>query len=179
MTVLRRLVLSAACASVLLVARPVHAQGIDPGLRAEIDKLLELTHASEAGAQIATLVNHQLLDNLAKTNPNVPPRITELVKDTLDDEFAKAFKGPDSLIGRMVEVYAKHFTQRDIRGLVAFYSTDLGKKAIATMPAVMADSAAVGRAWAEAHMPAIIEAVQAKLRAEGFEEPPPNNGHVF
>ena len=177
---LRRLCVSAAFVSVLFAASPAQAQAIDEGFRADIDKLLEVTHAAEIATQLMSVVNRQLMDAEAKAHPEVPQRVLDLVRQTIDDEFGKAFRGPEGMLAQIADVYAKHFTQKDIRGLVAFYSSDLGRKAIATMPAVMQDSAAVGQKWAEAHMPAIIEAMQEKLRAEGFgDSPAPNAGHVF
>jgi len=31
-------------------------------------------------------------------------------------------------LGLIVAIYAKYYTYEDVRGLLAFYSTDLGKK---------------------------------------------------
>jgi hypothetical protein len=38
------------------------------------------------------------------------------------------------------DVYDKHFNENELRGLAAFYSSDLGKKVIAEMPTLFAES---------------------------------------
>jgi len=68
----------------------------------------------------------------------------------------------------LVPVYAKYFTQDDIRGMLAFYESPVGKKMIQTMPAVVQDSMAVGQRWGQTVMPRVIATLQQRLRAEGF-----------
>ena len=92
----------------------------------------------------------------------------EVTQQVLDEEFAKAFTGPDSMASGLVAVYAKHFTQAEVRELLAFYGTDLGKKAIAALPLIAQESAAVGQAWSAQHMPEVMATLERRLRAEGF-----------
>ena len=54
---------------------------------------------------------------------------------------------PEELVDLVVPIYAKHFTQADIRGLIAFHQTPLGKKLIDKQPLIMQESMAAGRLW--------------------------------
>jgi hypothetical protein len=67
-----------------------------------------------------------------------------------------------------VDIYARRFTHDEIRGLLAFYSTDLGKKVVMTLPGVVPESAAVGEAWATVRMPTVTVTLRERLRADGF-----------
>ena len=67
-------------------------------------------------------------------------------------EFAQAFNGSE-IRGQQIALYAKDFTQEDVKGLLAFYETDLGKKTIAAMPSLTREGAAMGEQWAKANMP--------------------------
>lgn len=120
------------------------------------------------GAQAASLVSGQVLEGFKKSQPSIPDRALALAREVLDSEFAKAFVGPDNLIDQMVVIYARHFNHEDVRGLLAFYSSDLGKKTIASMPAVFQEGAAAGQQWAEKQMPRIATILETRLRAEGF-----------
>jgi hypothetical protein len=60
------------------------------------------------------------------------------------------------------------FAHEDIRGLLGFYRSELGKKTIAMMPAVMEEAAAVGQKWSERHMARITSLLESRLREEGF-----------
>jgi hypothetical protein len=154
--------------SVLVQARPARGQALDEAFRSDIEQLLEVTGSAQLGQQTASLVSGQLLAGLKKSRQDVPDRVIEIAQEVLDSEFAKAFAGPDGLHARMVSIYAKHFSREDVRGLVAFYRTDLGRKAVGVMPLVMQEAAAAGQQWAEQHMPRVTEALQSRLRAEGF-----------
>ncbi len=129
---------------------------------------MDVTGASKLGTQMATLTSGQLLQSLKQFHPDIPDRALEIANETLSAEFTKAFEGPDALMPQIVSVYAKYFTHDDIRAMLAFYQTPVGKKTIQAMPMLLQDSATVGQQWAEKQMPAIMAAVQAKLRAEGF-----------
>ncbi|MCI5072522.1 DUF2059 domain-containing protein [bacterium] len=49
----------------------------------------------------------------------------------------------------LVPVYAKHFTDKDIDGLIKFYKTPLGKKLLEKQPLIMQDSLIVGQQWGQ------------------------------
>ncbi|HXG57340.1 MAG TPA: DUF2059 domain-containing protein [Vicinamibacterales bacterium] len=75
---------------------------------------------------------------------------------------------PDGLMANIVSVYAKHFSAEDVRGLVAFYNTDVGKKLIAMMPKLLQESMEVSQKWAERETPRIIGVLDARLKKEGI-----------
>lgn len=156
------------CAAILIQAWPANAQTIDPVFRAEIEKLLEVTGAAQIGAQSASLITKQLLDGLKKSQPTIPDRALELAKQVLDAEFAKSFAGPDSLVEQTIAIYARNFTQEEVRALLAFYSSDVGKKVTAAMPVILRETGAAGQQWVAKQLPTIVSAMQARLRAEGF-----------
>jgi hypothetical protein len=158
------------CVVCLLCARPAAAQqqAIDDSLRADIEKLMQVTGAAQIGMQIASGVSAQLIASFKQSQPDIPDRALTIAREVLDKEFANLFSGPQSMLQELVPVYAKYFTQDDIRGMLAFYESPLGKKMVQTMPAVAQDSMAVGQRWAQTAMPRVMAALQQRLRAEGF-----------
>lgn len=100
----------------------------------DIRKLLDLTGSGKIGVQVM----EGMIANFKMSNPNVP--------DTFWDEFKKE-ASPQSLVDMIVPIYDKHFTHDDIKGLIAFYEGDLGKKITATMPQITQESMAVGQKW--------------------------------
>ena len=163
-----RIGLSLVCAVGLLCARPAGAQTADDSLRADIEKLMQVTGAAQIGSQMASAVAGQVLASLKQAQPDLPDRALAIAREVLDKEFANLFSGPQNILQELVPVYAKYFTQDDIRGMLAFYESPVGKKMIQTMPAVVQDSMAVGQRWGQAVMPRVIAALQQRLRAEGF-----------
>ncbi len=156
------------CLCLMLNARPVGAQATDEAFRADIRKFLELTGATKTGTQMAGLVVNSVFAGFKQANPEIPDRAIESVKDVLNKEFSRMFEGPDGLMEKMVAIYEKHFTRDDVKAMIAFYSSDAGKKVVSELPGLVQESAALGQEWTMKNMPRIQAAIEEKLRAEGF-----------
>ena len=166
-----RHLLALGIAVLLVFAAPAGAAAqqppLDPEFRADIQRLMDLTGAARISHQISSILSRQLLDSLRKTNPNIPERTIAISQEVMEEELSKAFDGPNGLLAEVVPIYAKHFTHDEIRGLIAFYQSDLGKRAIAELPSLMQESAAVGQRWATDMGPRIQATLQERLKAEG------------
>ncbi len=57
----------------------------------------------------------------------------------------------------VIPLYAKHFSHEDIRQMIVFHETPLGRKSIEVMPRLMAESMQVGQRWAAKTLPRIRE----------------------
>jgi hypothetical protein len=152
----------------ILWGRPAVAQTADPAFEEDVKTLMEITGAAALGQQMATMVSGQILDAMKKAQPDIPDRAMVVAKETLDAEFATAFKGPDGIIAKTVTIYMRHFTHDDVRGLLVFYRTELGQKLIAKMPTLAKEGGEAGQAWMMANLGRITEALQARLKAEGL-----------
>jgi hypothetical protein len=150
---------------VLTLCAPARAQASDPALSAEIEKLLVVTDVAANGARLATTLGNQLIDTMRRQQPQVPPRVGEIIKEVLSAEFAQAFKDP-MVHGTLVRIYAEHFTRAEISALLEFYSTELGRKMITVTPLLADEGGAAGQQWAMANMPRILGIVQQRLRDE-------------
>jgi hypothetical protein len=136
----------------LLLAAPLAAQPPEPdnaeARRQDIRSLLELTGSAKLGIQVMS----QMLDAFKKASPEVPEEFwAELMKEV----------DPESMISLIVPIYEKHLTHEDIKGLIAFYETPLGRKVTGVLPAIAQESMAAGQQWGME----IARKVQAKLEA--------------
>lgn len=140
---------------------------VDPALRADIERLMDMTGVSATGAQMASAVSDAFLNGLRQTQQSVPPRVIEVVREVLNTEFEQAFNGPE-IRERQIALYAKYFTPDDVKGMLAFYQTDLGKKAIAAMPSLTREGSAIGEQWARSNMPRVLQVLEQRLKSEGL-----------
>jgi hypothetical protein len=153
----------------LLSVSPVaRAQTIDQPFRADLERLMTVTGAADVGMQLAAAVTDSILKQMQARTPEVPLRMLDVAKEVLTSEFAKMMQGPDSIMPKLIAVYAKHFTHDDVKGLLAFYDTPIGRKSVKVMPTLALEGVAVGEAWAQANMPRMLETLEKRLRAEGF-----------
>jgi hypothetical protein len=65
--------------------------------------------------------------------------------------FAKFHSKVDleELLNLVVPIYDKYLSDEDIKGLIEFYSTPLGQKALTVVPKVMAEAQDEGRKWGQ------------------------------
>lgn len=62
--------------------------------------------------------------------------------DKLRDKFKV-----EKIIDMIIPVYDKYFTQEDIRQLIKFYQTPVGKKIIKVMPSISSETMILGQKW--------------------------------
>jgi hypothetical protein len=89
------------------------------------------------------------------------------VQEVLKSEFELAFNGSD-MKDKEIALYAKYFTHEDVKGMLTFYESDLGKKTIAVMPSLTREAALIGQQWGEANMLRVLDVLRARLKAEGL-----------
>ena len=152
----------------LIAVRPAAAQAVDEAFRSDIEKLLEVTGATKTATAMANVASNSFFDALKRKEPDVPDRALEIIKQVLDEEFRNGFEGPAGMKAELVKIYARHFSHDEIRGLLAFYATDLGKKTLSALPALMQEGAAIGQTWAKENMSRIQSVLLERLKAEGF-----------
>ena len=106
----------------------------DAAKLADIQKLMNLTGAANLGVQAAD----QMIASMKGAMPTVP--------DKFWTEFRKELNA-DELVSLIIPVYDKHLTQAELKELIKFYETPVGKKMIAVMPAITAESIQIGQQW--------------------------------
>ena len=122
--------------------------------RADIRRLLKLTGAGDLGKQVAT----QMLGQFQHAQPGVPKKFWE--------EFAKEID-PDKLAELTVPIYARHLSHDDVKQLIAFHESPIGKKLIKVQPLIMQESMLAGQKWGAE----LGEKVARKLVEEGYQLP--------
>ncbi len=75
------------------------------------------------------------------------------------------------LIGATPIIYAKYFTADELRAMLAFYRSPAGRKALAVMPQVIADSVKLSVARLPDLTAEIDQAFRASLKTKGVDLP--------
>jgi hypothetical protein len=135
--ILRNLALAVAFGAGLFVlgAAPARADNApDPAKQADIVRLMKLTGAGNIGLQAMD----QMIISLKGAMTNVPEKFwTEFRKEVNADE----------LVNLIIPVYDKHLSHAEVKELIRFYETPVGKKMISVMPAITQESMQVGQQW--------------------------------
>jgi uncharacterized protein len=143
------------------------APPVDPAVRADIEKLMAITGQAQTGAQLGTMFSNAFLNGFKESQKVVPPRVIEIVREVVNAELVKAVDESD-FKDKQIALYARYFTHAEVKGLIAFYEGDLGRKTIANMPHLIREGAAIGEEWAKTKMPGVMNVLEARLKSEGF-----------
>ena len=143
--------------SVMIIAITIPAMAedlnkADVAKRVDIQRLMTLTGAGDMGIQTMK----QMITIYKQNNTGVPDKFW-------DDFMAEV--NAEELVEMCVPSYEKHFTHDEIKGLIAFFETDLGKKMIEKQPLIMQECMEAGQKWGMK----IGEQVAKKLKEEGYE----------
>lgn len=99
-----------------------------------IRRLLVLTGASQLGKQVMT----QMVTTMKGVLPQVP--------DSFWERFMREVR-PEELTDLIIPIYDRHFSYDDIRQLIAFYESPIGRKFVGQLPQLTQESMTAGQAW--------------------------------
>jgi hypothetical protein len=110
-------------------------------------------------------VIEQAKDVFLPTNPNLSKELTE-VSGKLKLEYASK---NDELMNEVAKVYASHFTEQELKELVAFYKTPLGKKMLTEDPAAIQGGLARAKDWANDFSTQVLGKMRAEMKKKGYD----------
>jgi hypothetical protein len=100
---------------------------------------------------------------LLQQNPNLSKVLTE-VADKIRADLAPRF---DELGNEMARLYATSFTEAELKDLLAFYKSPLGKKLLVEQPKIAEASLRFAQNWANALSDEVIAKMREELKKRG------------
>jgi uncharacterized protein len=122
--------------SILLLSGSAFCQ-VSDSYKATVKKML---HATGTEATFAIAIK-QIVGMYKQQKTNVPPDVWE----EMEKQFAKT--SVDELVEMLAPVYHNHFTEDDLKKMLEFYDTPVGKKYAEKTPLIMQESMQVGQQW--------------------------------
>ena len=116
---------------------------IDPAKEADIRRLLDLAGTKTAMAQVMEGMEKNMRPMITSSLP--PGDYREKLLDLFFERFQQHSKAQmQQLLDSAVPLYDKYFSDDDIKGLIRFYETPLGQRAISVLPKVSIEMQAEG-----------------------------------
>lgn len=121
----------------LLVAVPAFAADDIAPARLELAKqVMELNGSAAAYANYDKNLD-RLVEQLKLSLPGADDAMIADIKKIAVEEF-NAYR--PALVEGVVKIYAKHFSEKDLKALIAFYKSDAGKHFAAEIPVISQES---------------------------------------
>jgi hypothetical protein len=139
------------------------ANALPPGAIAAAKEILALKNASAVyqGAVVATIQN--VKNSLLQSNINLQKDIEEVSL-----KLARDLAGKESEIGEgMAQIYATNFSEQELKDLLAFYKSPLGRKTLEQEPKSIEASLNYMRNWGEDLALELNERFRVELKKRG------------
>jgi uncharacterized protein len=152
--------------AILIVAPWADAAPMDQEKHRDIEKLVEMTGTIQNAMAVLDRMVPQMIEVIRKANPEIPQQVLDALANDGKEEFHKALP---ELIEPMIAIYDTNYSAAEVRQLLAFYQSPLGRKMIARMPEITQQSIAVGNAWGTSAGERVAARIRASAKQKGYD----------
>jgi uncharacterized protein len=147
------------------LARPAAAQAPQPSPNA-IAMAKQIIEIKGVGAMFAPLVHGVIIkvrDQFIQTNFMWAKDLSEIANN-LEKQL-----GPRSseVVDATARIYASHFSEAELKDLLAFYQSPLGRKSVAEEPKITDESMAYAGQWGDDLSVDVINKMRAEMKKRG------------
>ncbi len=85
---------------------------------------------------MAVYASNQIIDVWQKNKKELTPRAIEIIREQMSAVINEQVSDEQSFFSYFIPIYDKYYTHSEIKGLVSFYESELGRKTIKVMPSL-------------------------------------------
>jgi hypothetical protein len=164
--------------SLLFAVLPAGADDLTAAKKADILKLLEVNGTGRVVEPLSVMVTQSYMQPLRNCT-TCSPKIPDVVRSETKSVLSSHLNGDAGLLAQVVPVYHEHFTHAEIKQLLAFYSSAVGKKLVSQSNDVARGSIQVSQQWLNGLAPEIKQRIDGALTKAGIKptlpgSPPPS-----
>lgn len=154
-----------AAVAVALAVSSLSAQAQQPSAAAILTAkdIINTTGATTLFTPLIAGVVEQAKLLLLQQNPNLSKVLTEIA-DKMRADLAPRF---DEIGNQLANLYATSFTEQELKDLLAFYKSPLGKKLLIEQPKIADASLRFAQNWANALSDEVIAKMREELKKRG------------
>ncbi|MFD0918010.1 DUF2059 domain-containing protein [Pseudahrensia aquimaris] len=142
---IRNAFVSAAIATAAISGSFAFAQEIDEATDKAARAAISATQATDTFDNILPQASLALKNNLSANNPDKASEIDAIV----DEEALKLVERRGALEREAVKLFAANFTTEELQTIADFFSSETGKKYLATTPLLARELSKAGRVWGQ------------------------------
>jgi uncharacterized protein len=136
-----------------------------PAALAAAKELLEIKGAQNMLGPIVPGVVETAKNSLMQSNPNLVKELNEVAQQ-LRTELAPR---SSEVIQNFVVLYAQRFTEPELKQIVAFYRSPLGKKLLTDEPTLMDDGFKQAQSWADRFSEQVVARFREEMKKRGHQ----------
>ena len=152
----------------ILLATPAFGEELTQEKRSAIKELMDITGAAAMGDMLSEAFVQQMTSALQNTKPKISPKAFIIIKEEVNAVIREEMIETGTFYEQICPIYHKYLTFSDIRGLITFYQTPLGKKIITVMPSLARESMIAGQTWGQSLGAVIQRRINERFEEEGI-----------
>jgi len=156
-----------ACLAMLLIFQIGHATDAPPPSPTDVIVLLHVNGVDNIAGTIGPLVGKQLTLIFHQQNPALSKRADEIIASATISYMSNQ-AARDHLIEKLIPIYSKYLSKDDVRQLITFYRSSIGKKLVTVTPVIDLESANIGRVWAQSMLPGLEAQLRSTLKQKNL-----------
>ena len=154
---------------ILLLYLNAFCQELTIEKRKDIFTLIDMTGAAKIGEYFGNTMIAQMNNSLIEMDANVPDSVLIIVEEEIDRIIKELINSENGLKDMLCNLYHKYYTHNDIKELIKFYKTKIGKKVIRVLPMIMRESISIGQRWEEKTGQVILDKLIIRLKSRGID----------
>jgi hypothetical protein len=144
---------------------PVHAQEPSAAAVAAAKELIVLRGGARIYESVIPGIIEQSKLLLLQTNPLYTKELNEVAAKLRVDYAPKTA----ALVNDIARIYATRFTEQELKDLLAFHKTPLGKKLMAEEPNIFDQSMTYTQSWASKLQEEILNQTRVEMKKRGHD----------
>lgn len=152
-------------AASLLLSGPALAQQPTPAALKSAGEIVKVTGALELFGPLVPGVVEQARLFFVQQNPTLLNDANEVAAQLRKDYEARI----SEVNTKVVEIYASHLTEQELKDILAFYSSATGKKFLMEQPKIVDESLKFAQEWANALSDEAIGKMREGLKKKGHK----------
>lgn len=149
-----------------------HAEELSEAKRLDILKLQALSGAKRIGQQTTQRMLERMVEQLQRSQPALPERALQAVRQELAAFVEEKFFAEGGLIDQQAPIYHEHFTHDEIRELIGFYESPIGRKLAQEQPGISVELMKFTESSVAQLLPQLHSRLSEALKKEGIDSPP-------
>jgi uncharacterized protein len=156
--------LATVAVALAVLSSAAYAQQPTPAALATAKEIVTVTGGSTLFSPLISGVIEQAKLLLLQQNPSLSKVLTE-VGDKMRTDLAPRF---DELVNEMARLYAVRFTESELKELLAFNKSALGKKLLAEQPQIVDASLKFAQNWSNSLSDEVVAKMREELKKRGY-----------
>jgi hypothetical protein len=148
-------------------AQRASAQAAQPSPTAILlaKQLVEIKHIKDIYVPLVRGVVEKTRDMFMQTNF----MWSKDLNDVTDIEFKQYVPRASELVDETARIYATHFTEPELKQLLAFYQSPVGQKALVEEPKIVDESMAKAGSWGDNLSQEVMVSMRAEMKKRGHD----------